>query len=66
MGGGAPSSGRTPVDDGAILLHDGDIVFIESRETEVFYTGGLLGGNQFALPRDYDIDVVRAICAAAV
>jgi hypothetical protein len=48
-----------------IILHDGDIVFIESRETEVFYTGGLLGGNQFALPRDYDIDVVRAIAIAS-
>lgn len=48
-----------------IILRDGDIVFIESRETEVFYTGGLLPGNQFALPRDYDIDVVRAIAIAS-
>ncbi len=30
-----------------IILCDGDIVFIESRETEVFYTGGLLGGGQY-------------------
>ena len=28
-----------------IILHDGDIVFIESRDTEVFFTGGLLGGG---------------------
>ena len=25
-----------------IVLHDGDIVFIEARDTDVFYTGGLL------------------------
>ncbi|MBM4076499.1 MAG: hypothetical protein FJ267_12780, partial [Planctomycetes bacterium] len=32
-----------------IILHDGDIVFIESRETEVFDTAGLIGGGQFTL-----------------
>jgi hypothetical protein len=47
-----------------ILLHDGDIVFIESRDTEVFYTGGLLGGGQYSLPRDYDLDVLGAIAVA--
>ncbi len=47
-----------------IILQDGDIVFIESRETEIFYTGGLLGGGQFTLPRDYDLDVLGAISIA--
>jgi protein involved in polysaccharide export with SLBB domain len=47
-----------------VTLHDGDIVFIESRETEVFYTGGLLGGGQYTLPRDYDLDVLGAIAVA--
>lgn len=47
-----------------IILDDGDIVFIESRETEVFYTGGLLGGGQFTLPRDYDLRVLEAISIA--
>jgi hypothetical protein len=47
-----------------ITLHDGDIVFIESRETEVFYTGGLLGGGQYTLPRDYDIGILEAISIA--
>ncbi|MCA9067664.1 MAG: hypothetical protein KDA84_01990, partial [Planctomycetaceae bacterium] len=28
-----------------IILQDGDIVFVESRETEFFFTGGLLGGG---------------------
>jgi protein involved in polysaccharide export with SLBB domain len=47
-----------------VLLRDGDIVFIESRETEIFYTGGLLGGGQYTLPRDYDLDVLGAVSIA--
>lgn len=47
-----------------IILDDGDIVFIESRETEVFYTGGLLGGGQYTLPRDYDLRILEAISIA--
>lgn len=47
-----------------IILFDGDIVFIETRETEIFYTGGLLGGGQYLLPRDYDLDVLDAIAVA--
>lgn len=47
-----------------VILEDGDIVFIESRDTEVFYTGGLLGGGQFTLPRDYDLNVLQAIAVA--
>ncbi len=48
-----------------IILEDGDILFIESRDTEVFYTGGLLGGGQYSLPRDYDLDVLGAIAIAS-
>ncbi|MFO1020590.1 MAG: polysaccharide biosynthesis/export family protein [Planctomycetales bacterium] len=48
-----------------IILHDGDIVFIESRDTEIFYTGGLLGGGQYTLPRDYDMDVLAAVSVAS-
>jgi hypothetical protein len=44
-----------------IILEDGDIVYIESREAEVFYTGGLLPGGEFKIPRDYDLDVVAAM-----
>ncbi len=44
-----------------VTLYDGDIVFIESREKEFFFTGGLLGGGQFNLPRDYDLDVLGAL-----
>jgi protein involved in polysaccharide export with SLBB domain len=47
-----------------IRLQTGDIVFIETREREVFYTGGILGGRELPLPRDYDLDVLAAISLA--
>ena len=47
-----------------IILDTGDIVFIESRDTEVFYTGGLLPGGQYPIPRDYDLDVIGAMSIA--
>ena len=40
------------------------MVVIEPRNTEVYYTGGLLGGGEFPLPRDRGIDVLEAIAAA--
>ena len=47
-----------------ILLTDGDVVYIESREAEVFYTGGLLPGGEWLIPRDYDLDVLGAMGVA--
>jgi protein involved in polysaccharide export with SLBB domain len=47
-----------------ITLNTGDIVFVRTRETEVFYTGGLLPAGQWPIPRDYDIDVLQAIALA--
>jgi protein involved in polysaccharide export with SLBB domain len=47
-----------------IILNDGDIVYLEPRIAEVFYTGGLLPGGQIPLPRDYDLDIVEAIALA--
>ena len=44
-----------------ILLDDGDVVFLESRDREVFYTGGLLPASEQVLPRDYDLDAVTAV-----
>lgn len=44
-----------------IVLNEGDIVYIEARDADVFYTGGLLYAGQYPLPRDYDLDVVEAI-----
>jgi protein involved in polysaccharide export with SLBB domain len=47
-----------------IILNEGDIVLIEGREREVFYTGGLLRGGEWPLPRDYDLDVLGALAIA--
>ena len=47
-----------------IILNDGDIVYIPTRERERYYTGGLLAGGDYLLPRDYDLDVLAAISIA--
>lgn len=52
------------IDPANVILEDGDIVYIESRDTEVFYTGGLLPGGQYPIPRDYDLDVLGAMSIA--
>lgn len=44
-----------------VTLEDGDTVYIEARDTEVYYTAGLLGAAQVLLPRDYDLRVIEAI-----
>lgn len=49
-----------------VILEDGDIVYIENRDTELFYTGGLLPGGEHQLPRDYDLDVLGAMSIAGV
>lgn len=48
-----------------VILNEGDIVFVESRDAEVFFTGGLLGGGQYSLPRDSDLDIIRALSIAS-
>lgn len=47
-----------------VILEEGDIVLIESRETEFFFTGGLLPGGQWPIPRDYDLDALGAMAMA--
>ena len=47
-----------------ITLEAGDIVYIPARDREKYYTGGILGGGEFLLPRDYDLNVLQAIAAA--
>ncbi len=47
-----------------IILETGDVVFIDTRDTEVFYTGGQLIPRQFVIPRDFDLRVVDAIALA--
>ena len=60
---GMPSDFPRLTDDD-ITLNDGDVVYIKGRERDVFYTGGLLDGGRFPLPRDYEIDVLEAIALA--
>jgi protein involved in polysaccharide export with SLBB domain len=47
-----------------VVLQDGDIVIIRSRDTETFFTAGMLGGGEHLLPRDKDLDVIGAIAVA--
>ena len=47
-----------------IILGEGDIIIIRSRDDETFYTAGVLGGGEFPLPRDKDLDIIGAIALA--
>jgi protein involved in polysaccharide export with SLBB domain len=59
-----PNRRPTQLSEEDIILGNGDILFIESRERDVYYTGGLLQGREIPLPRDYDLDVLQAISLA--
>jgi hypothetical protein len=56
-----PAGKPLPFSPQDVILQNGDVVFIESRDREVFYTGGLMPPGEYLLPRDYDLDVVTAI-----
>ena len=43
-----------------ITLDAGDIVYIPARDREKYYTGGSLGGGEYLLPRDYDLNILQA------
>jgi protein involved in polysaccharide export with SLBB domain len=44
-----------------VLLQTGDVVYLEARDDQLFYTGGLLPPGAHVLPRDYDLDVLSAV-----
>jgi Polysaccharide biosynthesis/export protein len=44
-----------------VVLHSGDVVVLQPRVYEVFYTGGLLPPGEHVLPRDRDLDVLEAV-----
>jgi protein involved in polysaccharide export with SLBB domain len=44
-----------------VTLNDGDTVYIEGRDDEVYYTAGLIRSAQEPLPRDTDLRVIEAI-----
>lgn len=59
------SSGfRAHIPRNDVRLNQGDVVVVEPRGTEVFYTGGLLAGGEFPIPRDRGLDVMEAVSIA--
>lgn len=44
-----------------ISLQEGDVVFLEARDREIFFTGGLLPAGEHILPRDRSLDVLEAV-----
>ena len=44
-----------------VLLQTGDVVFVEARDCDLYYTAGLLPPAAHVLPRDYDLDVLSAV-----
>jgi protein involved in polysaccharide export with SLBB domain len=57
-----PDCAPLPFGPEDVVLHNGDVVFLEARDEEVFYTAGLLPPGKHMLPRDQDLDVIDAIC----
>jgi protein involved in polysaccharide export with SLBB domain len=50
-----------PIRPEDVVLHTGDVVFIEARPKDVYFTGGLLPAAEHVLPRDKDLDVLEAV-----
>jgi protein involved in polysaccharide export with SLBB domain len=57
----APCGTCPPIRPEDVVLHSGDVVFLEARDNRWFYTGGLLPPGKFEVPRDYDLDVLQAV-----
>jgi hypothetical protein len=56
-----PPGETPPLSQEDVILDSGDVVYLEARDRERFYTGGLLPPGEYVLPRDYDLDVVKAV-----
>jgi hypothetical protein len=56
-----PAGQPPPVRPEDAVLHNGDVVFLEARNTDLYYTGGILPPAVHVLPRDRDLDVVQAV-----
>lgn len=56
-----PPGAPLPFHPDDVVLRAGDVVFLEARDEDVFYTGGLLPPGAYVLPRDHDLDVVEAV-----
>ena len=56
-----PPGASLPFSPEDVVLHSGDVVFLEAHEDKWYYTGGLLPPGKHLLPRDHDLDVVEAL-----
>jgi protein involved in polysaccharide export with SLBB domain len=56
-----PPAAPLPFSKNDVVLHTGDVVFLEARDEQVFFTGGLLPPGKHMLPRDHDLDVLEAV-----
>ena len=56
-----PAAEPLPFQPEDVILNEGDVMFLEARTRDVFYTAGLLPAGERSLPRDYDLDVVEAV-----
>lgn len=56
-----PCGKPPPVKPEDVVLKTGDVVFLEARDREQFFTAGLLPPGAHLLPRDRDLDVLEAV-----
>ncbi|MBI3821718.1 MAG: polysaccharide biosynthesis/export family protein [Planctomycetes bacterium] len=56
-----PFGSPMPFGKDDVVLRTGDVVFLEARDEQVFFTAGLLPPGKHMLPRDHDLDVLEAI-----
>jgi protein involved in polysaccharide export with SLBB domain len=56
-----PEGAPLPFGPQDILLRSGDVIFLEARDEDVFFTGGLLPPGKHVIPRDRDLDVLEAV-----
>ncbi len=56
-----PAGAPLPFSKDDVILHAGDVIFLETRDEQAFYTAGLLPSGKHTLPRDHDLDVLEAI-----
>jgi protein involved in polysaccharide export with SLBB domain len=47
-----------------VRLRPGDVLLVETRKGQVFYTGGVFQTGEFFLPRDQPLDVLQAVAVA--
>jgi protein involved in polysaccharide export with SLBB domain len=57
----APHGACPPIRAEDVVLNTGDVVLVEARVDQLYYTAGLLPAGEHVLPRDYSLDVLKAV-----